>query len=129
MTVLAGYVPDATGYAVVGEAIRAAALRRTTLTVVNLVGPAGFASPSAAEQPDLEQLAERLRGSGVTHDVRQVHLRGSDVATALLGLAGTLDAGLLVLGQAPRSRMTMLGSTVLLDAACPVLVVHPPRER
>ena len=132
MTVLAGYVPDATGYAVVGEAVRAARLRRTSLTVVNCVGPDGAAGRGVADERDLDAVSARLRGAEVEHEVRQVRLGGRDVGGCLLALAEDLHAELLVVGLTRRSRVGMLGSTVqqvLLDAACPVRVVQTPLNR
>ena len=45
MTVVVGYVPDATGYLAVTEAARQARWRETDVVIVNAVDSAGYTRP------------------------------------------------------------------------------------
>ena len=51
MTVVVGYVPDATGNLALAEAVRQAQWRSTDVVVVNAVVQAGYTTPTAAARP------------------------------------------------------------------------------
>lgn len=126
MTVVAAYVPDATGYAVIGEAIKAARDCGSTLLVINCVGPAGFAKASAADSTDLEAVARRAQAAGVDAQVKQVHVGPHEAGLAIVSWAHSEDASLIVVGIVRRTVLGVLGSTVqkvVLGAQCPVMVV------
>lgn len=85
-----------------------------------------FAAPAG-----LADLAERLRGTGLPHVVRQE--MGRDVAEQVLDVAAELSARLVVVGLRHRSPVgkLLMGSVaqrILLTAACPVLAVKPGEQ-
>ena len=129
MTVVVGYVPDATGYLAVTEAIREARWRGTDIVVVNVVDSAGYTRPTAADERDLDALAARLAGQGVPHRIRLLDVGAETAADAVLGVAREVSAELLVVGIHRRSPVgkALLGSNaqrILLNATCPVLAVR-----
>ena len=120
MTVIAGYVPNALGQAVLKHARAEAELRGQRLVVVNISRPGAYVDPATAEPAELEKLA------GPAATVRQV--QDSDPAAALLDLAGQESASLIVIGVPRRSPVgkLIMGSTaqrLLLESPCPVLAV------
>jgi nucleotide-binding universal stress UspA family protein len=128
VTVVVGYVPDATGYLAVTEGARQARWRGTDLVVVNAVDSLGYTRPTAADELDLDALAARLDREGVPHEVRHPAIGAAQAYGAILAAAGEVDAELIVVGIHRRSPVgkALLGSTaqrVLLDAECPVLAV------
>ena len=132
MSVVVGYVPDSTGNLAVTEAVRQAGWRGTDVVVVNAVVPAGFTTPTAADEKDLDALSARLTAAGVQHAVRQVDLTGGTTASdEVLRVAKEVDAELIVVGLRRRSAVAkaLLGSNaqrILLEADCPVLAVRSP---
>jgi hypothetical protein len=80
MTVVVGYVPDATGYLAVTEAVREARWRETDVVVVNAVDSVGYTRPTAADELDLDALAARLDAEGVRHSIRHLDI-GSGIAS------------------------------------------------
>jgi nucleotide-binding universal stress UspA family protein len=129
VTVVVGYVPDATGYLAVTEAAREALWRETDVVVVNVVDSAGYTRPTAADERDLDALAARLAAQGVPHRIRQLDVGAETAADAVLGVAREVSAELLVVGSHRRSPVgkALLGSNaqrILLNATCPVLAVR-----
>jgi nucleotide-binding universal stress UspA family protein len=129
MTVVVGYVPDATGYLAVTEAARQARWRGTDLVIVNAVGAEGYTRPTAADELDLDALAARLDTEGVPHGIRHLEIGNGTASDAVLAVADEVDAELLVVGIHRRSPVgkALLGSNaqrILLNAACPVLAVR-----
>jgi nucleotide-binding universal stress UspA family protein len=129
MTVVVGYVPDATGYLAVTEAARQARWRETDLVIVNAVGAEGYTRPTAADELDLDALAARLDTEGVPHGIRHLDIGNGTASDAVLAVADEVDAELLVVGIHRRSPVgkALLGSNaqrILLNAACPVLAVR-----
>jgi nucleotide-binding universal stress UspA family protein len=129
VTVVVGYVPDATGYLAVTEAIREARWRDADVVVVNVVDSVGYTRPTAADERDLDALAARLAGQGVPHRIRHLDVGAETAADAVLGIAREVSAELLVVGIHRRSPVgkALLGSNaqrILLNATCPVLAVR-----
>jgi nucleotide-binding universal stress UspA family protein len=129
VTVVVGYVPDATGYLAVTEAAREARWRDTDVVVVNVVDSAGYTRPTAADELDLDALAARLDTEGVPHRIRHLDVGTGTASDAVLGVAQEVDAELLVVGIHRRSPVgkALLGSNaqrILLNAGCPVLAVR-----
>jgi len=128
MAVVVGYVPTETGFLAVTEAVREARTFQVPIVIVNVVGVSGFATPTAAEDQDLDSLTARLTSDGVEHSVQQIE-SGESVADLLLGIAEQVQARLIVVGLRRRSPVgkALLGSTaqsVILGANCPVLTVR-----
>jgi nucleotide-binding universal stress UspA family protein len=129
VTVVVGYVPDATGYLAVTEAIREARWRDADVVVVNVVDSVGYTRPTAADERDLDALAARLDAEGVRHSIRHLDIGSGTASDAVLGVAEQVGAELLVVGLHRRSPVgkALLGSNaqqILLNAGCPVLAVR-----
>jgi nucleotide-binding universal stress UspA family protein len=129
VTVVVGYVPDATGYLAVTEAIREARWRDADVVVVNVVDSVGYTRPTAADERDLDALAARLDAEGVRHSIRHLDIGSGTASDAVLGVAEEVGAELLVVGLHRRSPVgkALLGSNaqqILLNAGCPVLAVR-----
>jgi nucleotide-binding universal stress UspA family protein len=129
MTVVVGYVPDATGYLAVSEALREARWRQTDVVVVNAVDSAGYVRPTAADERDLDALAARLDDEGVPHVIRHLDIGGGTASDAVLGVMAEVGADLVVVGIHRRSPVgkALLGSNaqqILVNATCPVLAVR-----
>jgi nucleotide-binding universal stress UspA family protein len=129
MTVVVGYVPDATGYLAVTEAARQARWRETDVVIVNAVDSAGYTRPTAADELDLDALAARLDTDGVPHIIRHLEIGSGTASDAVLGVAKEVGAELLVVGLHRRSPVgkALLGSNaqrILVNATCPVLAVR-----
>ena len=129
MTVVVGYVPDATGLLAVDEAARQAQWRGTDVVLVNVVGPAGYSVPTAAEEKTIDAVSKRLADHGVAFSVRQPEQVLERPAEVLLEVAEETGAELIVVGVRRTSPVVkaVLGSTVqrvLADATCPVLCVR-----
>ena len=127
MTIVVGYVPTETGFSAIKETEREARARDVEVVVVNVVGPAGYTVPTAADERNLDAVTAHLTKHGVRNSVRQV-IDDASPADVLLGVAKELEASLIVLGmhQRPRIAQDLLGSTarsVVLAASCPVLIV------
>jgi nucleotide-binding universal stress UspA family protein len=133
VTVVVGYVPDATGYLAVTEAVREARWRDTDVVVVNVLDSAGYTRPTAADELDLDALSERLDTEGVTHRIERLDIGSGTASDGVLGVAEEVDADLLVVGMHRRSPVgkALLGSNaqrILLSATCPVLAVRADAE-
>ena len=120
-TVVVGYVPKPEGEAALDAAIDEARRRSATLVVVNARRDA------AAAEPDLTGVREKLTGSGLSFDLREV-VQGLDASEDLIAVAEDTGAELIVIGLRRRTPVgkLILGSNaqrVLLDAPCPVLAV------
>ena len=129
MSVVVGYVPDNTGLLAVRLAAQQAAWRDTDLVVVNVIGPAGYAHPTAAQEQVLDALDAELDGLGVRHEMRTVEETSGNRAQALLEVAKQTGAELIVVGIRRTSAVAkaVLGSTaqrVLMGAQCPVLAAR-----
>jgi nucleotide-binding universal stress UspA family protein len=129
VTVVVGYVPDATGYLAVTEAIREARWRDADVVVVNVVDSVGYTRPTAADERDLDALAARLDTEGVPHRIRRLDIGSGTPSDAVLGVAKEVAAELLVVGIHRRSPVgkVLLGSNaqrILLNATCTVLAVR-----
>ena len=129
MTVVVGYVPDASGYLAVTEAVRETRWRETDVVVVNVVDSVGYTRPTAADELDLDALTARLDSKGVPHRIRHLDIGSGAASDAILRVAEEVDAELLVVGIHRRSPVgkVLLGSNaqrILLNATCPVLAVR-----
>jgi nucleotide-binding universal stress UspA family protein len=129
MTVVVGYVPDATGYLAVTEAARQAQWRGTEVVVVNVIGPGGYTTPTPADEQQLDALAARLTDDGVRFSIRHLDQELDHVSDEILRVARETGADLIVVGMHRRSAVAkmVLGSNaqrVLLEASCPVLSVR-----
>jgi nucleotide-binding universal stress UspA family protein len=127
MTIVVGYVPTETGFSAIKEAERQARARDVEVVVANVVGPAGYTVPTAADERNLDAVTAHLTKHGVRNSVRQV-VDDASPADVLLGVAREVEASLIVLGMHQRLWMAreLLGTTarsVLLAAPCPVLIV------
>jgi nucleotide-binding universal stress UspA family protein len=129
VTVVVGYVPDASGYLAVTEAVRETRWRETDVVVVNVVDSVGYTRPTAADELDLDALTARLDSEGVPHRIRHLDIGSGTASDAILRVAEEVDAELLVVGIHRRSPVgkVLLGSNaqrILLNATCPVLAVR-----
>ena len=132
MTVVVGYVPDATGYLAVTEAVREARWRETDIVIVNVVDSAGYTRPTAADELDLDAVTARLEAEGVSHSISHPDIGSGTASDAVLGVAQEVGAELLVVGIQRRSPVgkALLGSNaqrIILNATCPVLTVRADR--
>jgi nucleotide-binding universal stress UspA family protein len=131
VSVVVGYVPDATGFLAVTEAARQAQWRGTDVVVVNAVDSGGYQRPTAADEQQLDALAAKLTADGVQHEIRHLDVGTSRAGEVILAVAEEVGAELIVVGihrRSPVGKM-LLGSTaqrILLDAPCPVLAVRAP---
>jgi nucleotide-binding universal stress UspA family protein len=129
VSIVVGYVPDATGFLAVTEALRQARWRGSDVVVVNTVDRAGYTKPTAADERDLDALAERMETEGVAYRIVHRDEPSVPVSDVILEIAEEVDAELIVVGLHRLSpvRKALLGSTaqrVLLEATCPVLAVR-----
>ncbi|GMA87948.1 hypothetical protein GCM10025868_31980 [Angustibacter aerolatus] len=92
MSVVVGYVPTTAGFQAVTEALREAQWRGTDLVVVNVVGTAGYTTPTAADDQDLDALEVRLAESGVPHTIHRLDVSAEDASDEILRLADETDA-------------------------------------
>ncbi|WP_151082603.1 universal stress protein [Nocardioides cynanchi] len=127
--VVVGYVAKPEGEAAVEQGIAEAKLRGVSLIVVNSQrgGREYDDDASLRTEHDLTSLEEKLKASGVEHEVRHL-VRGFEPAEDLISIAEATDADLIVIGLRRRTPVgkLILGSNaqrILLDAPCPVLAV------
>jgi nucleotide-binding universal stress UspA family protein len=131
MSVVVGYVPRREGETALTHAVAEARSRDTRLVVVNTSRGDATVDQRYVDDEQLTALRARLAESGVEHQV--VHtMRGLEASEEILAVAQEHRAELIVIGLRRRSPVgkLLMGSTaqrVLLDAACPVLAVKPPR--
>ena len=133
MSVVVGYVPDATGLLAVQEGAEQARWRDTELILVNVVGAAGYVVPTAADERTLDAVSERLTAQGVRYSIRQAEESSDRPSEVILAVAEQSAAELIVIGVRRTSAVVkaVLGSTVqrvLADANCPVLCVRAAEE-
>lgn len=130
MIVAVALSPTPAGQAALDLALRESALREAELVAINIVDTAEHAEDAAARERVSADLTERVASvegaKGVTTRIATEATRG-DIAEAILGLATSEQADLLVIGSRRRSPVgkLIMGSTVqrvLLDAPMPVLV-------
>lgn len=129
MSVVVGYVPDATGWLAVRQAVQQAKWRDTEVIVVNVVDAAGFSRPTAADEKNLDAIAADLTAAGVAFSIRQVEQSAATRAEEILKIADETQAELIVVGVKRTSAVVkaVLGSTVqriVAGAHCPVLSVR-----
>lgn len=133
MTVVVGYVPDATGFLAITEAVQQARFRQTDVVIVNVVDESGFVKPTAADERDLDAVARRLTEDGVLFSVRHVNQDSRYASDEILKAAQEVETELIVVGLQRRSPVgkALLGSNaqrILLGATCPVLAVRAPED-
>ncbi|BBX92074.1 universal stress protein [Mycolicibacterium boenickei] len=126
--IVIGYTADAFGIAAVEHGIAEAALRGTSLLVINATSGEAYVDSRFARSGQVHDVEERLRESGVPFELRQPV--GVDAATELLDAMDAADAELLVIGIRHRSPVgkLLLGSVsqqLLLECPKPVLAVKP----
>jgi nucleotide-binding universal stress UspA family protein len=85
-----------------------------------------------ATKTRLNEQVQKIREAGI--EVAGAHTREGFPDEEIVGLAGRLSAGLIVIGSRGRGRLrrALLGSvsdSVVRHAHCPVLVVRPEKER
>ena len=129
MTVVVGYVPDATGYLAVSEAVREARWRETDVVVVNAVDSAGYVRPTAADERDLDALAARLNVEGVPHRIRHLDIGGGTASDAVLGVRrrsapNSSSWGSTAAPPSARRCSAATPSGSCVNATCPVLAVR-----
>lgn len=127
MPIIVGWTPTPEGEAALAQALRQATTRGTELLVVNVSPTSDPSGSTFADDRELADVRARLDAVGVPYTLRQL-VRGKDAAEEIVGLAGELDAELVVIGLRHRSPVgkLLLGSrsqAILLDAPCPVLAV------
>lgn len=133
MTVVVGYVPDATGFLAITEAVQQARFWQTDVVIVNVVDDAGFVKATAADDRDLDAVARRLTEDGVQFSVRHVNQDSRHASDEILKAAEEVETELIVVGLQRRSPVgkALLGSNaqrILLGATCPVLAVRSPED-
>jgi nucleotide-binding universal stress UspA family protein len=125
--IVVGYVPKPEGHAALELSVSEAAMRSSSLVVVNSHrGGREFGSGSEPGSA-LFDVHAMLQAAGVQHEVREL-VRGTDPAEDLLKVAEEVSAELIIIGLRRRSPVgkLILGSNaqrILLDAPCPVLAV------
>ena len=129
MSVVVGYVPDATRTLAVRQAAQQAQWRDTEVVIVNVVGAAGYQRPTAADEQNLDAIAVELKTAGVRFTIEHIDDAAARPAETLLSVAAETDAELIVVGIKRMSAVAkaVLGSTaqrVLVGATCPVLAVR-----
>lgn len=133
MTVVVGYVPDPTGFLAVTEAVQQARWRKTDVVIVNVIDEAGFAKPTAADEKELDALANRLTADGVRYSIRHVNQDSLHASDEILRAAEDVEADLVVVGLRRRSPVgkALLGSNaqrIIMGATCPVLAVRAAED-
>ena len=133
MTVVVGYVPDATGFLAITEAVQQARWRQTEVVIVNVIDESGYVKPTAADEQDLDAVARRLTEDGVRFSVRHVNQDSRWASDEILKAAEGTGADLVVVGLQRRSPVgkALMGSNaqrILLGATCPVLAVRAPDD-
>lgn len=131
MRIVVGYLQSPEGQAALEHGIAEARLRGGELLVVHSLRGSGRedGEEMLAYREELEQVGERLRGEGLSVEIRELE-RGRPAGDDLVELARDEGADLIVIGIRRRSPVgkLVLGSNaqdVLLGADCPVLAVKP----
>jgi nucleotide-binding universal stress UspA family protein len=133
VTVVVGYVPDATGSRAITEAVQQARYRQTDVVIVNVIDESGFVKPTAADERDLDGVARRLTEDGVRFSIRHVNQDTPHASDEILKAAEETGAELVVVGLQRRSPVgkALLGSNaqrIILGATCAVLAVRASDE-
>lgn len=132
MTIAVAHQPSATGHLVLREAALEAALRNTSMTVIQVTEAVDLDVTDAHTAGLSDEVSSVLGRSGIDSvDWKLELVPGSgtgDTAEAILRLATKAGAELLVIGARRRSPVgkLILGSvtqTLILEAEMPVLVV------
>lgn len=126
-SLILGYTPTPQGEAALSLAILEAQTHRAELIVVNVSRADSYVDVNLAETDELQALDDRLRKSGVSHQI--VQNIGREPAADILRLADQRGADLIIIGLRHRSAVgkLLLGSTaqrILLEASCPVLTIR-----
>ena len=127
MAVVVGFIPTEVGFKALDAAREEAELRGGPLIVVNVVREGVADDPRHADDGELDVANDRLRGSMVRVEIRQLHT-DDDIADVLLDVVDSEQAELLVLGLRRQTDLArhLMGLTVqklLLSARSEVLVV------
>ena len=130
MSIVVAYSADAYGKAALDHAAGLARKDGDRLVVVNATRGEALVDARFAPDAEIAAVREELRADGL--DVAVRHDVVPDVAEAVLAAAEEEQASLIVVGVRHRTPVgkLLLGSVaqrVILDAACPVLAVKPPR--
>ncbi|MBM0237026.1 universal stress protein [Micromonospora sp. ATA32] len=128
MAVLLGYLPTPQGEAAFARALQEAALRSTTLVVVNSARTGALVDPALADDADLARLRAAADAAGVPVEIRQPVAEHGAAADQLIDASAEEGVDLLVIGLRRRSAVGkfVLGSSaqrVLMEAHAPVLAV------
>lgn len=128
--VVAAYSADDYGRAAVAHAESIARAAGARLVVVNATRGDKLVDDRYAHEDEIAALQGRLAADGLAFEIR--HDVVPDVADAVLDAAAETSADMIVVGVRHRTPVgkLLLGSVaqrVILDAACPVLAVKPPR--
>jgi nucleotide-binding universal stress UspA family protein len=128
MTIVLAHTPHVAAEAAFQAALAEAALRRSTLVLVNATRGDALVDTHLASQADLAEYARRTEERGVTLEVERP-VQG-DVVDAVLDVVERREAELMVIGLRKRSPLgkVLLGSVaqrLLLTVDCPVLTVKP----
>ena len=131
MPVVLAYVPTPEGDAALAAAVEEAERRATDVVVLNVTRPADQDETPFTEEQVLDAVQARFRAAGVSSEVRQL-ATGTDVADAVIEVAGETAAEVVVIGLRRRTALgkLVMGSTaqrLLLGLDCPVLAVKSPR--
>jgi nucleotide-binding universal stress UspA family protein len=126
--IVVGYTADSYGQAALEYAMTEASLRGTGLLVVNSTKGDAYVDPSFAGAPEVHDVEERLRSSGLAYELIQPV--GVDPVDELLTAMDRPDAEILVIGIRHRNPVgkLLLGSVsqqLLLECPKPVLAVKP----
>ncbi|MBJ7340859.1 universal stress protein [Mycolicibacterium sp.] len=126
--IVVGYTADQYGQAALDHAMTEASLRGTGLLVVNSIKGDAYVDPTFAGAPEVHDVEERLKRSGVAYELTQPV--GVDPVDELLTAMDRPDAELLVIGIRHRNPVgkLLLGSVsqqLLLECRKPVLAVKP----
>lgn len=130
VSVLAAYVPNPRGEAVLDRAIAESQLRQTRLVLFNSARGDAALERNRLYDDARRSLEHRLEAQGVEFELVTA-VRPQEPAEAILRAADEWSAELIVLGLRHRSPVgkLILGSTaqrVLLQASCDVLGVKVP---
>ena len=130
MSVLAAYVPNPLGEAVLERAVAEAKIRKTRLIVLNSARGDAAVERNRLYDDDRRGLERRLEAEGIEFELVTA-VRPREAADAILRAAENSRAKLIVIGLRHRSSVgkLILGSTaqrILLQAPCDVLGVKVP---
>lgn len=129
MKIVVGYIKSPEGAAALDAGVAETKLRGGELVVVHSMrgGERDEETLVTTYREELDEVAARLRGAGVTYRIRETVL-GRSPAEDLVAISDEESADLIVIGIRRRSPVgkLLLGSNaqdILLAANCPVLAV------